>query len=44
MLCKPLKTLADVEDFCEKKNSNILADLKYDGERTLIVYTKGGQI
>ena len=31
MLAKPLRELADIEDFCTKKESNILADLKYDG-------------
>lgn len=44
MLSKPLKTLSDVEEFCAKKTSNILADLKYDGERTLLIYEKGAGI
>jgi ATP-dependent DNA ligase len=42
MLAKPLKSVEDVFEFCGKKEQKyLIADVKYDGERTLICYERG---
>lgn len=42
MLAGPLLSEANLDKFCEKKKqSPLLLDVKYDGERTLIRYKKG---
>ncbi len=45
MLSMPLKSIDDVWKFCGKKVSvdkqKLIADMKYDGERTLIIYRRG---
>ena len=40
MLAKPIKEFNDLTTFCEKKKCDILLDLKYDGERTLITFER----
>ncbi len=41
MLAKPLRDVEQFEKFCAKKEGKIVADVKYDGERTLITFEKG---
>ena len=41
MLAGPILNEANLDKFCIKKPSPLVADIKYDGERTMISYKKG---
>jgi ATP-dependent DNA ligase len=44
MLAGAISREAELEKFCLKKESSIMLDVKYDGERTLISFKRGREL